>query len=112
MKPPPSRLVAFLFAASAALAAEAAAPRLNVLYVLSDDLNNNLGCYGHPVVKSPNLDRLAARAVRFDRAYCNYSVCNPSRTSFLSGRRPDTTRVVDNQTPTRAFWKDAVFLPE
>jgi iduronate 2-sulfatase len=85
---------------------------LNILLIVSDDLNNDLGCYRHPVVKSPNLDRLAGRGVRFERAYCNYPVCNASRTSFLSGRRPDTTGVVDNVTPTRALLKDTAMLPE
>src|SRR4029079_5979098 len=87
-------------------------PKLNVLYIVADDLNNNLSCYGHPVVKSPNIDRLAAKGVRFDRAYCNYPVCNASRTSFLSGKRPDTTGVVDNQTRPRTFLKDAPMMPE
>lgn len=106
------RAATLLLIAVTAVSAPAAAPRLNVLYVVSDDLNDNLGCYGNPVVKSPNLDRLAARGMRFDRAYCNYPVCNPSRTSFLSGLRPDTTRVINNTTPTREFIKDAVLLPE
>src|SRR3954463_12672341 len=86
--------------------------KLNVLLILADDLNTNLGCYGHPTVKSPNIDRLASRGVRFDHAYCNYPVCNASRTSFLSGKRPDTTGIVDNVTPPRTFLKDALMLPE
>src|SRR5262245_55731575 len=103
-------VVCLPFCGAPSIAAEG--HKLNVLLIVADDLNTNLRCYGHPVVKSPNIDRLATRGVRFEHAYCNYHVCNASRTSFLSGKRPDTTGIVDNVTPPRTFLKNAVMLPE
>src|SRR5206468_9131883 len=79
---------------------------------LVDDLNTSLGCYGNHKVVSPNIDRLATNGVRFEHAYSHYPICNPSRTSILSGRRPDTTRVFDNETPPKKYLTNAVFLPE
>ena len=93
-------------------AAELQTKKPNVLFIVADDLSTSLSVYGEAIAKSPNLERLAKRGVKFDRAYCQYPLCSPSRTSFLSGRRPETTRIFENNTDPRTNLKDVVMLPE
>jgi iduronate 2-sulfatase len=109
MRLPVSTLLALLFCLRASLLA---ADKLNVLFIVADDLRDTVGCYGNTEVKTPNLDRLAARGVRFDRAYAQYPVCNPSRTSFMTGLRCEQTGVVGNLTMFRTKLPDLVTMPQ
>jgi len=86
--------------------------KLNVLLIISDDLRDTVNCYGNRSIKTPNLNRLAARAVRFEHAYVQYPVCNPSRASFLTGLRCEQTHVVNNRTMFRSQLPDIVTLPQ
>jgi arylsulfatase A-like enzyme len=108
----PFRLAAVLLLAAGTLAAAPAAQKFNVLLIISDDLRDTVGCFGNAAVKTPNLDRLAARGVRFDRAYAQYPVCNPSRTSFLTGLRAEQTKVVSNTTHFRSLLPEVITLPQ
>ncbi len=84
---------------------------LNVLFIIVDDLNTTLGTYNHPVVKTPNIDKLAKSGVQFNNAYCNFAVCGPSRGSLMSGLRPLTIKIVDNNTPLQSVLGDKITLP-
>ena len=87
-------------------------PAPNVLMIVIDDLRTELGCYGVEEVHSPNIDRLAEKGLLFNNAYAQYPVCNPSRSSFLSGLRPDQVGITSNTIPFRRIQPDLVTLPQ
>jgi arylsulfatase A-like enzyme len=91
---------------------QAETTRPNILFIAVDDLKPLLGCYGDPDVKSPNIDRLAARGTLFLNNSCQQSVCAPSRASLMTGTYPDTTRVFDLKTQMREANKNTLTLPE
>lgn len=95
-----------------ARAAQGQAKRKNVLFIAVDDLKPAIGCYGDPIAITPNIDKLAASGVTFLQAYCQQAVCSPSRTSLLTGLRPDSTRVYDLNTHFRKTIPDAITLPQ
>ena len=86
--------------------------RMNVLFIASDDMRPELGCYGANHIHSPNLDRLAANGTTFLRAYCQQAVCSPSRSSLMTGLRPDTIRIWDLATHFRKNVPDVVTLAQ
>ncbi len=86
------------------------AAKPNILFIAVDDLRPELGCYGTAHIKSPNIDRLAARGLLFEQAYCQQAVCSPSRTSLMTGLRPDSTKVYDLNTHFRTHVPNVVTL--
>ncbi len=107
-----SHLLTALSALLLAVVPSPAATRPNVLLIMADDLNNSLGCYGHPLVKTPNLDRLAARGVRFDNANCQYPLCGPSRNSMFTGLYPNSNGILTNSQLFRQTIPHHVSLPQ
>jgi len=106
------QLLLGLCAAGTLHAADPAPAKPNVLFIVVDDLRPELGCYGKDDIKSPNIDALAASGMVFDRAYCQQAVCSPSRTSVMTGMRPDTSKVWDLKTHFRLAQPDVVTLQQ
>lgn len=106
----PRLLVAILLFKCSVFAAET--NKFNVLFFAVDDLRPEVSASGSTLIKTPNLDRIAARGMTFERAYCQQAVCSPSRSSLMTGRRPDATRVWDLETHFRRALPDAVTVAQ
>lgn len=100
-----------LFAA-VAIAGTPLDSRPNVLFLMADDLNNYLGCYGYSRARTPNIDRLAAQGLRFERAYCTFPLCGPSRNSMLTGLYPNSSGIHRNAQIFRQTLPDHISLPQ
>lgn len=104
-------LLVFACCLSSSFATAAEQPP-NVLFIIADDLNNMLGCYGHPLAQTPNIDRLAARGMRFEHAYCAFPLCGPSRNSMLTGLYPNSTGILRNAQIFRQTIPEQLSLPQ
>ena len=107
-----ARMLRFLFPLLVLSSSLFGATKPNVLLICVDDLKPLLGCYGDPLAKSPNIDRLAKRGVQFDMAYCNQAVCSPSRNSMMTGLRPQTIGIYDLPTNFRVAVPDAITVAQ
>ncbi|MEY4660247.1 MAG: hypothetical protein RLZZ42_199, partial [Bacteroidota bacterium] len=85
---------------------------LNILFIAVDDLRPDIGAYGNKLVKTPNIDRLAAMGTVFTRNYCQQAVCGPTRASIMTGMRPDYTKIWDLKTQMRDMNPDILTLPQ
>lgn len=106
---PCASLLVVLLGSNLGMAADPQRP--NVLFIVADDLRAELGCYGSPAL-SPNIDKLAQRGIQFNHAYCQQALCNPSRSSFLTGKRPDTLHHWANNPHFRDRNPDVITLPQ
>ncbi|XP_047440620.1 iduronate 2-sulfatase [Mugil cephalus] len=106
------RICLFLLVLHSLIVAVVAREKSNVLFIVADDLRTSLGCYGDSLVKSPNIDQLASKSQVFLNAYAQQAVCAPSRTSMLTSRRPDTTRLYDFNSYWRVHSGNYTTLPE
>ena len=88
------------------------AEKPNVLFIAIDDLRPELGCYGSPIAVTPNMDKLAAEGLLFNRAYCQQAICRPSRASLMTGTRPETTGLFHNYVSLRELQPDILTLPQ